>query len=54
MARWYREDLENGCATLPQRGIGKVYREVFSSEELKRRKAVWDPEGQLNPGNGSV
>ena len=54
MARWHREDLSRGETKAPHRGIGKVYGDVFLPEDLKRRKAAFDPEGLFNPGNGGV
>jgi FAD/FMN-containing dehydrogenase len=54
MARWHREDLTRGETKAPHRGIGKVYRDVFSAEDLKRRKAAFDPDGLFNPGNGGI
>ena len=52
MARWYREDAAQGCIAVPQRGVGKVYRDVLTVERLQSLKSAYDPEGLLNPGNG--
>lgn len=48
MARWYQA----GAVVQPHRGIGKVYRDVFDTAFLRSRKAVYDPDGLFNPGNG--
>ena len=52
MARWFREDADQGRIAIPQRGVGKVYRDVFTGDRLRSIKVAYDPEGIFNPGNG--
>jgi FAD/FMN-containing dehydrogenase len=52
MARWFREDTQQGRIGVPQRGVGKVYRDVFADGRLRNLKSAYDPDGIFNPGNG--
>ena len=52
MARWFREDTQQGRIGVPQRGVGKVYRDVFADDRLRNLKSAYDPDGIFNPGNG--
>jgi FAD/FMN-containing dehydrogenase len=52
MARWFREDTQQGRIGVPQRGVGKVYRDVFADDRLRNLKSFYDPAGIFNPGNG--